>query len=130
MARLPCLMMSLAISQLCAAKLNVAPLYASLQCRKYSCADFGGQHNVAFKRSTDGGVSFSPMQTLLDPMAMFTPEQCPVDAASVRSQNKSCVFWDPVCAATVQLYHWSMQLLSSSETAPVCSLSPGRVCMP
>jgi hypothetical protein len=68
------------------------------ECRKYDCGDFGGQHNVAFKRSTDGGASFSEVQTLLDPMVMFSAEQCPTDAASVRSQNSSCVFWDPVCS--------------------------------
>jgi hypothetical protein len=67
------------------------------ECRKYDCGDFGGQHNIAFKRSTDGGASFSEVQTLLDPMVMFSAEQCPTDAASVRSQNSSCVFWDPVC---------------------------------
>ena len=65
------------------------------ECRKYGCADFEGQHNVVYKRSTDGGASFSEMQTLLDPMQMFPPEVCPTDSASVRSQNHSCQFWDP-----------------------------------
>jgi Neuraminidase (sialidase) len=65
------------------------------ECRKYGCADDEGQHNVVSKRSTDGGASFSAMHTLLDPMKMFPPSECPVDSASVRSLNHSCQFWDP-----------------------------------
>lgn len=65
------------------------------ECRKYGCADNEGQHNVAYKRSTDGGASFSAMQTLLDPMKMFPPSQCPTDSAAVHSRNRSCQFWDP-----------------------------------
>jgi hypothetical protein len=65
------------------------------QCRKYGCADDEGQHNVAYKRSTDRGATFSAIQMLLDPMKMFPPSQCPTDSASVHSQNHSCQFWDP-----------------------------------
>lgn len=53
------------------------------------------QHNVAYKRSTDGGSSFSALRILLDPLEMFPASQCPRDSAAVRSQNKSCQFWDP-----------------------------------
>ena len=63
------------------------------ECRKYDCADFNGQHNVAYKRSTDGGTSFSELSILLDPLEMFPASQCPGDRASVRSQNTSCQFW-------------------------------------
>ena len=48
-----------------------------------------------YKRSTDAGRSWSKIQTLLDPIKMFPPSQCPTDSASVRSENTSCVFWDP-----------------------------------
>ena len=48
-----------------------------------------------YKRSTDAGRSWSKLQTLLDPIKMFPPSQCPTDSASVRSENTSCVFWDP-----------------------------------
>jgi hypothetical protein len=70
-------------------------LLAFAECRKYSCADFGGQHNIVHKRSTDGGSTFGEMVTLLDPLKMFPPSECPPDASSVRSQNHSCQFWDP-----------------------------------
>ena len=72
------------------------------ECRVYACGDFGGQHNVAYKRSTDGGVTFSEVQTLLDPTKMFPASQCPMDMASVRSENRSCVFWDPVSCSTTR----------------------------
>lgn len=65
------------------------------ECRKYSCADNEGQHNVAYKRSTDRGATFSEVQMLLDPLKMFPQSVCPTDSASVRSKNHSCQFWDP-----------------------------------
>ena len=61
--------------------------------RKYGCGDFAGQHDVVYRRSTDGGKTFSELQTLMDPAKMFGEAQCP--AANRSTETGSCEFWDP-----------------------------------
>ena len=68
------------------------------EARKYSCADFAGQHDIVYKRSTDAGLSFSPVRTLLDPVKLFGNTQCPPDRAS--DKNGCCAFWDPTPIVT------------------------------
>ena len=60
--------------------------------RKYGCGDFTGQHNVVFKKSTDGGFSFTrPLQVLLDPKEQFGDTLC----GDSNSSTTSCQMWDP-----------------------------------
>eukprot|EP00051_Salpingoeca_urceolata_P007499 m.98171 g.98171 ORF g.98171 m.98171 type:complete len:400 (+) comp15262_c1_seq2:14-1213(+) len=70
-------------------------LLAFAEGRKYGCGDFDGQHNIVYKRSTDGGTTWGALQVLLDPLAMFGKSQC----ANVTSTKTSCEFWDPTPVA-------------------------------
>ena len=69
-------------------------VHAFAEGRRFGCADFAGQHDVVYKRSTNGGVSFSRLVTLLDPYdGMFGEQQCPHELAA--DINGNCAFWDP-----------------------------------
>ena len=67
-------------------KSNALLVYA--EARKYSQNDWGGQHDMTLRRSTDGGRTFGPLMTIVD-TAKLWPERCPVP-----SRNCSAV-WDP-----------------------------------
>jgi hypothetical protein len=73
-------------------------LHMFAEARKYSCADFHGQTDIVYKRSTDAGLSFSPLKTLLDPVKLFGAAQCPPQSAS--NTNDCCAFWDPTPLVT------------------------------
>ena len=73
-------------------------LHVFAEGRKYSCADFQGQHDIVYKRSTNAGASFSPLRTLLDPVKLFGNAQCPPERAS--DKNDCCAFWDPTPIVT------------------------------
>ena len=73
-------------------------LHMFAEARKYSCADFHGQTDVVYKQSTDAGLSFSPLKTLLDPVRLFGNAQCPTESTS--STNNCCAFWDPTPVVT------------------------------
>jgi hypothetical protein len=57
------------------------------ECRRYSCADFGGQHDIVLKRSTDGGVTFGPLAVVASPTELFNCTDPTAPGA--------CAFWDP-----------------------------------
>lgn len=98
-------------------------LHVFAECRKYDCTDNGGQHNVAYKRSTDAGASFSALQILLDPLEMFPASECPRDNASVRSQNRSCQFWDPTPIVDRQTGEVFLLTTRGETFTPACNVS-------
>ena len=55
------------------------------------CADFGGTHTVVVKRSIDRGRTWSPLSTIMDPLAMFGAAVCP----RTTGYPNGCEFWDP-----------------------------------
>ena len=42
------------------------------EARKYSQNDWGGQHDLTLRRSTDDGQTFGPLLTVVDTMTLFT----------------------------------------------------------
>jgi sialidase-1 len=58
--------------------------------RKYGCGDFAGQHDVVYKRSTDGGFTWEDLSVLMDPHKLFGQE-----CANTTSGDRACQFWDP-----------------------------------
>ena len=70
-------------------------LLAYAEGRVNSCVDFGGTHTVVLKRSIDRGRTWSPLSTIMDPLAMFGAAVCP------RASNSGCEFWgERVCSST------------------------------
>ena len=53
---------------------NGSTLVVLAEARKYSCSDEGA-HDLVAKRSTDHGRSWSPVQTVVDPAAVWGPQE-------------------------------------------------------
>ena len=73
-------------------------LLAFAEGRKYGCGDFGGEHLVMAKRSTNGGASWEGnAMVVADPAsAHYYPALCTAAAGHPPSDTKNaCQFWDP-----------------------------------
>ena len=62
-------------------------LLAFAEGRKFGCADFDGQHDLVMRRSTDNGLTWAPLTTLVDALA-FPPWK----NYHVKTHNAA---WDP-----------------------------------
>jgi sialidase-1 len=78
-------------------------LLAFAECRKWTCNDFG-RHDLVMKRSTNNGVSFGPLITLLEPNSHWTDcNQTELPGVPNDSEGGTCfggcAVWDPTAVA-------------------------------
>lgn len=66
-------------------------LIAAAEGRKFGCGDFGGQHDLVIRRSTDGGETWGQLRTILD--AVSFPPWSKVNATAKPDTGNAV--WDP-----------------------------------